>query len=308
MSNSEAIPSSDSNIPVWVAYGMLIMTAVFWSATAVAVRASAGDIPPHSFTFWRWAIAFLLFLPFAFKPFWQQRTVYRKHWLMMCGLSFTGITGFTIFYFLGLQITTAINASVLSGATPIAIVIVSLIILRTRLTPTVIAGTLLGIIGSLVIILNGDLGAISTIKFGVGDLFIVAAMTSWAIYTVCLKWLPPNLDPFGLILVLTGLSLPMVFPFYMWEIGQGQFFDLNFKNIALILFTAIFPSVVAYLFWNKGVEIAGPNAAGFSSYLIPAFGTILSVLLLNESFELFHGIAIVLIFGGLYLGMRVQQP
>jgi len=300
--------TSKPNVPVWVAYGMLVMTAVFWSATAVAVRASAGDIPPHSFTFWRWAIAFVLFLPFAAKPFWQQRAIYRKHWLMMCGLSFTSIAGFTIFYFLGLQATTAINASVLSGATPIAIVIVSFIILRIKLTPTVIAGTVLGIIGSLVIILNGDLGALSTMTLGVGDLCIVVAMTFWAIYTVCLKWLPPNLDPFGLILVLIGLSLPMTFPFYIWEIEQGQFFDLDVRNIGLILFTAIFPSVVAYLFWNKGVEVAGPNAAGFSSYLIPAFGTVLSVLLLGESFELFHGIAIALIFSGLYLGMRVQHP
>ncbi|NKB20670.1 MAG: EamA family transporter [Alphaproteobacteria bacterium] len=308
MASPETTTSSKPSIPIWVAHGMLIMTAVFWSATAVAVRASAGEIPPHSFTFWRWAIAFLVFLPFAHKPFWQQRAIYQKHWLMMCGLSFTGITGFTIFYFLGLQITTAINASVLSGATPIAIVIVSFIILRIRLTPAVIAGTLLGIIGSLVIILNVDLGAISTMEFGVGDLFIVAAMTSWAIYTVCLKWLPPGLDPFGLILVLTGLSLPMVLPFYIWEISQDQFFDLDFKNVGLILFTAIFPSVIAYLFWNKGVEVAGPNAAGFSSYLIPAFGTVLSVLLLNESFELFHSIAIALIFAGLYLGMRAQEP
>jgi len=110
----------------------------------------------------------------------------------MCGLSFAGITRFTIFYFLGLQITTAINASVLSGATPIAIVIVSFIILRIKLTRAVIAGTVLGIIGSLVIILNGDLSAISTMTLGVGDLLIVAAMTFWAIYTVCLKWLPPT--------------------------------------------------------------------------------------------------------------------
>ena len=111
---------------------------------------------------------------------------------MMCGLSFAGITGFTIFYFLGLQITTAINASVLSGATSIAIAIVSFIILRIKLTHAVIPGTVLGIIDSLVIILNGDLSAISTMALGVGDLFIIAAMTFWAIYTVCLKWLPPT--------------------------------------------------------------------------------------------------------------------
>jgi drug/metabolite transporter (DMT)-like permease len=120
--------------------------------------------------------------------------------------------------------------------------------LRIKLTHAVIAGTVLGIIGSLVIILNGDLSAISTMALGVGDLFIVAAMTFWAIYTICLKWLPPNLGPFVLILVLTGLSIQMVFHFYMREIVKGQFFDLNFKNIRPILFTAIFPSVVAYLF------------------------------------------------------------
>lgn len=117
---------------------------------------------------------------------------------------------------------------------------VSFIILRIKLTHAVIARTVLGIIGSLVIILNGDLSAISTMALGVGDLFIVAAMTFWAIYTVCLKWLPPNLDTFGLALVLAGLSIRMVFPFYMWQIVQGQFFDLNFKNFGLILFTAIF--------------------------------------------------------------------
>ena len=110
----------------------------------------------------------------------------------MCGLSFAGITRFTTFYFLSLQITTAINASVLSGATSIAIAIVSFIIFRIKLTHAVIPGTALGIIDSLVIILNGDLNAISTMALGVGDLFIIAAMTFWAIYTVCLKWLPPT--------------------------------------------------------------------------------------------------------------------
>ncbi|MBK17839.1 MAG: EamA family transporter [Rhodospirillaceae bacterium] len=307
MKTTDSEPTAKSAIPVWLAYIMLILTAVFWSATAVAVRASAGDIPPHTFTFWRWTVAFLIFLPFAFRPYWQQRSLYKKHWLMMCGLSFAGITGFTIFYFLALQVTTAINASVLSGATPIMIIIVSFVILRIKLTPSIALGTILGIVGSLVIILNGDLSAIATMTFGPGDLLIVAAMTSWAVYTVCLKWLPDGIDPFGLILVLTGLSIPMILPFYVWELSQGQVFDLNIRNIGLILFTAIFPSVVAYLFWNKGVEVTGPNAAGFSSYLIPVFGTILSVLILDETFELFHAAAIALIFAGLYFGMRVPQ-
>ena len=291
-------------MPVWLAYVLLISTAVFWSGTTIVGRAATGEIPPFSLTFWRWLVAFVVFIPFGFRPFWTQRALYFRFWPRMVGFSFFGIVGFTISFFFGLQHTTAINGSLLQAAGPVIIVLTSLVVLRLGLSASEIIGTILAIIGSILIVLHGDIAEISSLEFGQGDIFVVLSMLSWAIYTVSLKWRPDGLDPLGFIFVLAGLSLPMMLPFYLWELQQGQTFALSTTNIGLILYVAIFASVIAYLFWNRSVEIVGPNVAGFSHYLIPVFGTIMSVIILGEVIETYHVIAIVLIFTGLYLTTR----
>jgi drug/metabolite transporter (DMT)-like permease len=96
----------------------------------------------------------------------------------------------------------------------------------------------------------------------------------------------------------------MLLPFYLWELLQGQTFSPSAVNMGLILYSAVFASVIAYLFWNRSVEVVGPNVAGFSHYLIPVFGTIMSVIILGEVIETYHMIAMVLIFTGLYLTTR----
>ena len=289
---------------LWLAYLLLVLTALFWSGTTIVGRAATGEIPPFTLTFWRWTTAFLVFIPFAFRPFWAQRAIYRKYWLRMVGFSFFGIVGFTIPFFFGLQHTTAINGSLLQAAGPVIIVLTSLIVLRLRLSSSEIVGTILAIVGSSLIVLHGDIAEISRLAFGLGDVFIVLSMLSWAIYTVFLKWKPDGLDPLGFIFVLSGLSLPMLLPFYLWELSHGQIFTPSPVNIGLILYASIFASVIAYLFWNKSVEAVGPNVAGFSHYLIPVFGTIMSVIILGEVIESYHIVAMVLTFTGLYLTTR----
>ena len=291
-------------MPLWLAYVLLVMTALFWSGTTIVGRAATGEIPPFSLTFWRWLMAFVVFIPFGFRPFWAQRATYFGYWRRMVGFSFFGIVGFTISFFFGLQHTSAINGSLLQAAGPVIIVLTSLIVLRLGLSTGEIFGTVLAIIGSIVIVLHGDIAELGRLQFGLGDIFIVLSMLSWAIYTVALKWKPHGLDPLGFIFVLAGLSVPMILSFYLWELHQGQTFALSTINIGLILYSSIFASVIAYLFWNKSVDVVGPNVAGFSHYLIPVFGTIMSVIILGEIIETYHMIAMVLIFTGLYLTTR----
>ena len=290
--------------PLWLAYVLLVLTALFWSGTTIVGRAATGEIPPFSLTFWRWLMAFVVFIPFGFRPFWAQRAIYAQYWLRVVGFSFFGIVGFTISFFFGLQHTTAINGSLLQAAGPVIIVLTSLIVLKLGLSAGEIIGTILAIIGSILIVLHGDVMEIGSLEFGLGDIFVVLSMLSWAIYTVSLKWKPQGLDPLGFIFVLAGLSVPMILPFYLWELSRGQTFAPSAVNIGLILYTSIFASVIAYLFWNKSVEIVGPNVAGFSHYLIPVFGTIMSVIILSETIETYHMIAMALIFTGLYLTTR----
>jgi drug/metabolite transporter (DMT)-like permease len=287
-------------MPRWLAYTLLTLTALFWGGTTVAARAAAGDIPPFSLTFWRWTIAFVLFIPIGLAPWWRQRALFARHWKMMVGYSFLGIVGFTICYFVGLTMTTAINASLLNGALPIMIVVLSLAMLGTRIRRIQWFGIGLALAGSVIIVLRGEMARITQVCLNAGDLFLLLAMLSWAFYTICLRWLPDGIDANALILVLSALAVPMLAPFYLWELAHGETFALSAGNISLILYTAVFSSVLAYLFWNLGVAAVGANTAGFSHYLIPVFGTVGSVLLLGETIETFHMVAIALIFGGPY--------
>ena len=222
----------------------------------------------------------------------------------MVGFSFFGIVGFTIPFFLGLQLTSAINGSLLQAAGPVIIVLTSLAVLGIKLGPGEIVGTVLAILGSTLIVLHGDITALGSLAFGLGDIFIILSMLSWAIYTVSLKWKPALLDPLGFIFVLAGLSVPMILPFYLWELSQGLTFTPSLNNVGLILYASVFASVIAYIAWNRSVDVVGPNVAGFSHYLIPVFGTVMSVIILDEVMETYHFIAIVLIFTGLYLTTR----
>jgi drug/metabolite transporter (DMT)-like permease len=91
---------------------------------------------------------------------------------------------------------------------------------------------------------------------------------------------------------------------YAWELSQGAVFSLNIANIASILYAALFPSVLAFIFWNQAVREVGPNTAGLFLYLMPVFGAILSAVFLGESIQAFHLIGMALIFTGIHLTTR----
>lgn len=288
-------------MPLWLAYTMLTLTALFWGGTTVAARAAVGDIPPMSLSFWRWTIAFVVFAPFGLGAFLRQRALYMRYWKRMAGLSFLGISGFTLFFFMGLETTTGINASLLHGGLPIMIVLASMVLLGAKVDRVQALGIALALAGTVTIVVKGEVSLLLAFRPNPGDLLILLGMACWALYTVCLHWLPDGVDPIGLIFALAGLSVPMLAPFYILDIAAGRGFALSVGNISLILYTAVFSSVIAYLFWNLGVARVGANTAGFSHYLIPIFGMVGSVLILGETLENFHYIAIALIFLGLYL-------
>ena len=305
--NSNQTQKTQRTIPVWLAYIMLLSTALFWSGTTIIGRAATGEIPPFTLSFLRWVLAFIVFIPFGFGAFWSQRNIYSAYWGRMIGFSFFGIVGFTVLFFLGLQHTSAINGSLLQAANPVIIVLTSLAILGIKLSFSEIIGTILAILGSTLIVVHGDVSQLFELDFGLGDILVVLSMLSWAIYTVGLKWRPAGLDATGFIFVLAALSIPMMLPFYLWELAQGQTFEANLVNLSLIIYSAVFASVIAYLFWNLSVEVVGPNIAGLSHYLIPVFGTLMSVFILGEVIETYHIIAIVIIFAGLYLATRNRE-
>jgi drug/metabolite transporter (DMT)-like permease len=96
----------------------------------------------------------------------------------------------------------------------------------------------------------------------------------------------------------------MILPLYLWESFTVQPLRLNGPTFLTIAYVAIFPSIVSYFCYNRGVELIGANRAGLFIHLSPVFGTIMAILFLGESFFWFHGVGIVMIISGIILTLQ----
>jgi drug/metabolite transporter (DMT)-like permease len=111
----------------------------------------------------------------------------------------------------------------------------------------------------------------------------------------------PAVHPMSFLVATMGIGSVMILPFYLWELTQGARFVSTPSAWLTLAYIAVFPSFIAYLFFNRGIELIGATLAGQSWHLMPVFGSILAVLLLGERFYLYHGVGIAMIAGGIVL-------
>ncbi len=291
-------------LPMWAAYAMLTLAALFWGGSAVVGRAAAGHVPPFALTFWRWAFAFAVFVPLGGAALWRQREAARRNWKALVALSFLGMGGFSVPYFYGLIYTQAANAAILNALSPMLILVISAVALGTPIQARQLVGVVLGVGGAALIVFRGELAELLGLTINLGDGLILVSMTFWAVYTVALRKASVGLDQGAFMLCLTGLALPMIAPFYALEIANGHGFALDAFNIGIILYAGVCSSVLAYICWNLGVMRAGPAKAAFAQYLVPVFGALLAVAILGENLRWFHLAGIVAIFAGIAISSR----
>lgn len=282
-------------------YLLVTLAALFWSGNFVLGRALGGLIPPIALSFWRWALALLILLPFALPRLGRQAALIRRHWAILILLGLLGVTNFNTFVYLGLTTTTATNAVLLQSTTPVLIVGLSFALLGERVGVQQAAGILLSLGGVAAIVLKGDLGMLSGLDVNQGDLWVLAAVVSWALYSVCLRWRPPELDPLAFLAATIAAGLIPLLPLYLWDLGRVGGFALDRVTLSAIAYVAIFPSVLAYVFWNRAVAELGATRTGQFMHLMPVFGTLLSMLLLGERLQGFHLAGIGLIAAGIWL-------
>jgi len=282
-------------------YLLLVLTTLFWSGNFVLARLVRLDVPPIGLSFWRWALAGLLLLPFVWREMRLAWPLVRRHLGLVLLLSLLGVTNFNTFVYLGLQTTTASNAVLLQSVIPLIIILLSWLVLGVPITTRQVLGIFASLLGVLIIITRGDLPALLRLEVTRGDLWILAAMSSWGFYSVLLRKLPQGLGGLTFLGYTIALGVLGITPLYIWEMYNGEFISLSRVTLGSVLYVSIFPSLLAYLFWNRAVNQVGPNRAGLFIYLIPVFGSLLSVLLLGESLYSFHLAGILFVALGIYI-------
>ncbi|NJM12670.1 MAG: DMT family transporter [Synechococcaceae cyanobacterium SM1_2_3] len=282
-------------------YLLLVLTTLFWSGNFVLGRALHTVFTPFTLSFWRWTVALAILMPFVWKSLRIQAPLIRQHWLILLWLSILGVVNFNTFVYIGLQATTATNALIMLSVTPVLIVALSFLLLRQTVTRWQIIGIAISLIGVLVIVSRGNIHALLARQINPGDLWILAAIGSWALYSVCLRWRPAQLDPLNFQAATMMIGVVVLTPFYLWDLSQNHAVAVNAATISSILYLALFPSILAYIFWNRAVAELGANRCGQFLHLMPAFGAILAMIFLGERLHGFHGIGIALTAAGIYL-------
>lgn len=285
-------------------YVLMALPPLFWAGNAVVGRAVVGDLPPIALAFWRWCLALLILLPMGGPGLIGQRAVIRRHWRVLLALSVTSVTAYNTLLYLALQSTTAINATLVGSTIPIAILALSWVWLGSRTTLQQALGVAVSLVGVLAVIARGDVAALLALRLHAGDLWMLAATLSWAVYSVLLRRYPVPLSPFALLTLQVAVGLLVLAPLYGLELATGRTMAVTPAALAAIAYVGVFASVAAYYFWNFGVARLGPGIAGQYAYLIPVFTAILATLFLGEQFRWFHAAGLVLIFGGIWVATR----
>ncbi|MDW8318272.1 MAG: DMT family transporter [Anaerolineae bacterium] len=275
-------------------------SALFWAGNFIVGRALRHEVAPIALSFWRWTVALAVLLPLTAAELWAQRDLLRQRWRSLAILGFTGVTAFQTCVYLALQTTTALNALLFLSLTPAAIAAGSWLFLGERLTARQAAGIGVSLVGAVVLIVRGDLGTLLGLRFARGDLWMLAAVLLWAIYSIVVRRRPTALSQLGFLSATVVAGMLFLAPMYAVAAltGHGGF-HVTPATVAGVIYVALLPSVAAFVLWNRGVQRLGPNRTGMYLHLMPVFGAVLGVLFLGEAIALYQVVGAGLVFLGI---------
>jgi drug/metabolite transporter (DMT)-like permease len=284
-------------------YLLLSLTSLFWAGNIVLARYVGGHVPPMTLSCVRWIGAFLMLMPFAWPHLKQDWPALRARLPLMVGLSATGFAFNNAISYWALQYTEALNALLIQSSGPLFVALWSLLLFGIRLTWAQLAGITISLAGVLTILLRGDLAALVNIQFNRGDVMFAGAVLSFGLYSALITR-RPKIHQLSLISFTIGCGALLLLPFSIWEFSAGIRLKPDALTLATVVYVMIFPSILAYLFFNRGIALIGPNRASPFLHLVPVFGSAMAILLLGEQPQLFHLTGYLLVLAGVVIASR----
>ena len=288
-----------------VAYIFLIFATLFWSGNFIVGKAaSLFEIPPFTLNFYRWTFAWLILAPFTLKEIFQKKEYILENLRLIFILGITSITIFNSIVYYSLNFTQVINGVLMISTIPVMIIFFSWILKIEKTNLYQILGVFFSLLGVMVIITKADLNKLLNFNFNKGDLWMVVAMFSWALYSALLKKKKFDLSQISLLQTIISAGLVLLLPAYLVEMSLGYKVDIHLPFILTLSYVVLFPGLASFFFWIKGISIIGSNRSGIFLHLMPIFSTIMAILIFKEKFMIFHLIGAILIITGIILSSK----
>jgi drug/metabolite transporter (DMT)-like permease len=287
------------------AYIFLLFTTLFWSGNFIVGKAaSLYEIPPFTLNFYRWLFAWLILMPFTFKEIIEKKKYILDNIKLITALGITSITFFNSIVYYSLNFTNVINGVLMISVIPVMIIFFSWVFNIEKTNIYQITGVIFSLLGVAVIITKAELNILLDLDFNKGDLWMVVAMFSWAIYSVLLKKKKHKLSQISLLEMIITMGLIFLFPIYFIEMKMGYHVILNIPFALTLSYVVLFPSLISFLFWIKGIALIGANRSGIFLHLMPIFSALMAIIILKEKFMFFHLIGAALILIGILLSNK----
>ena len=284
---------------------MLILCTAFWSGNFIVGKvATFFEIPPVTLNFYRWLFAWVLLAPFTLKEAFNHIDIIKKNIIAIMIMAVTSISIFNSVVYYALNYTQALNGVLMISTIPVLIIFISSIFKTEKASIYQIVGVGTSLLGVVIIITKLDLQRLIHLQLNKGDLWMLVAMLSWAIYSIIIKEKKINLRPFVLLQVLITFGIIFLFPVYLLELMSGKHLPINIPVLLTITYVVLFAGIGAYILWNSAVMIIGANRAGTFLHLMPVFSSIMAITLLGESFAMFHIVGALFIISGIFLSSR----
>lgn len=288
------------------AYLILVVTMIFWGGNAVAGRFAVGEVSPLLLTCVRWNLGAGFLLIIGWRQLLHDWPTIRRHLPYIMFMGGTGFATFNGLLYTALNHTTAINATIVQAGIPMFIFALNFLIFQTQVRWVQIIGYSVTLLGVAVAAARGDLQQLAGLDINRGDMIMVLACFAYATYASVLHAKPP-LHWLSFLTMMSATAAVVSIPLAVYEATTPNLIlPTTWTSWAVILYVTIFPSLVGQALFIRGIELIGGNAAGLFVNLVPIFGAILAVLLLGESFQLYHALALALVLGGILFAQRAK--
>ena len=287
------------------AYIFLILATLFWSGNFIVGKAaSLYEIPPFTLNFYRWTFAWLILAPFTLKEILSKKKYILNDIKLILILGITSITIFNSIVYYSLNFTQVISGVLMISTIPVMIIFFCWLLKIEKTNFYQILGVVFSLFGVLLIVTKANLEILLSLNFNRGDIWMVVAMFSWAMYSALLRKKKFNLSQLSLLQTIISAGLILLLPAYLIEMLMGYRLNVNLPFVLTLSYVVIFPGLASFIFWIKGISIIGSNRSGIVLHLMPIFSTILAILIFKEKFMTFHLIGSIFIITGIVLSSK----
>ena len=289
----------------FTAYLYLFLTVTFWAGNFIVGKlASFYDVPPFSLNFYRWFFAWLILAPFTITEIIKKKEYIFKNYKLFIILGVTSITIFNSIVYYSLNFTQVISGVLMISTIPVMIMLFSSILNIEKTNIFQIIGVIFSFAGVIMIITKADIQILKNLDFNKGDITMVVAMFSWALYSTLLKRQKYEISQISLLQVVITFGLLFLIPIYFIEYQIGSRIILEKPFILILSYVVLFPGLASFLLWIKGISLIGANRSGVFLHLMPILSAIMAMIFFNEKFMFYHMLGACFIITGILLSNK----